>query len=298
MIKERDTRLQHPQQTYHSEGFAMQMQEGAGRHSEMDPAPDSGEENYVGSGRLKGRKALITGGDSGIGRAIVIAFVREGAQVAINYLPEEEEDAQALANFLKEEEIEIFLIPGDLREEKTCIGIVEQAHKDMEGLDILVLNAGAQTAVEDIADLFMDQIHKTFDVNVFAPMIMARTAISLLPPGSSILFTGSAEYYSPNKFLLDYAASKYAIVGFCKALAKQVIDKGIRVNTVCPGPVWTPLEVSGGNLDEAISQHGLDTPLKRAGQPVEMTGLYVHLASNEATYATGEIYGVTGGLSM
>jgi len=298
MKKERDTSLQHPQEIYYTEEFIMQKQEGTGSHHQMEPHPDSGEDNYVGSGRLKGRKALITGGDSGIGRAIVIAFAREGADVAINYLPEEEEDARSLAALLEEEGIKIYQLPGDLRDERICIGVVEQAYKDMQGLDILVLNAGVQTAQEDIADLTAEQVHQTFEVNVFAPMLMAKTAIPLMQPGSSIIFTGSAEYYTPNKLLLDYAASKYAIVGFSKALAKQTIDKGIRVNTVCPGPVWSPLEVVGGNPDEGIPKHGLDTPLKRAGQPVEISGIYVHLASNEATYTTGEVYGVTGGLSM
>lgn len=275
----------------------MQKQEGPGLNEKMKITPDSGEDTYKGSGRLEGLKALITGGDSGIGKAVTIAFVREGAQVAINYLPEEQKDADSLKKLLKKEKKEIILLPGDLRNEKTCKNIIKEAVARMEGLDILVLNAGVQIAQTDIANLTSKQIHQTFEVNVFAPMFMAKEAVSYMKPGASIIFTGSAEYYTPNKTLLDYAASKYAVVGFCKALSKQVIDKGIRVNAICPGPTWTPLEVSGGNPDDKIPEHGLDIPLKRPAQPVEMAPLYVFLASDDSSFASGEIYGLTGGLS-
>ncbi len=297
MAKNLNEGLVHPQKAYHHHEVPMQKQENTGSNRKMDPQPDSGEDSYIGHDRLKGRKALITGGDSGIGRAIVIAFIREGAEVAINYLPEEQEDADDLADFLDKENKPLILIPGDLTEEKSCIEIVQKANKMLGGLDILVLNAGVQIAQEDIADITEEQLKKTFNVNVFSSFYMTKAAIPLLPAGSSIIFTGSAEYYTPNKLLLDYAASKHALVGFSIGLSKQLIDKGIRVNTVCPGPVWTPLEVSGGNPDENIPKHGLDTPLKRPAQPVEMVGAYVFLASNEASYVTGEVYGVTGGLS-
>lgn len=275
----------------------MQKQEAPGLQSRMDPLPDCGEKSYAGHDRLKGRKALITGGDSGIGRAVAIAYAREGAQVAINYLEEEQSDADSLAALLREEGKELILLPGDLREVDTCHRIVKEAYRHLDGLDILVLNAGVQTAANDIADITEEQVHRTFEVNLYAPLFMAQTAVPLLPSGASIILTASAEYYTPNKLLLDYAASKSAVTAFGVALSKYLLDKGVRVNSVCPGPTWTPLEVSGGNPDEDIPKHGADTPLNRAAQPAEMAGIYVFLASDDASYITGEIYGITGGLS-
>ncbi|MCD8102560.1 MAG: SDR family oxidoreductase [Alistipes sp.] len=289
--------FRHPQKIYHQGEFPMQKQDPPGLESLMDPVPDCGEESYVGYGRLNGRKALITGGDSGIGRAVAIAFAREGAEVTITYLPVEEPDARSLADLLEGEGRTIHLIQADLREESACRNVVREAHRTMGGLDILVPNAAVQKAQWHIEDITAEQVRNTFEVNTFAPIFLAREAAGLLPEGASIIFTGSAEYYTPNRFLLDYAASKSAVVAFSIGLAKQLIDRGIRVNTVCPGPVWTPLEVSGGNPDELISQHGIDTPFQRPGQPVEVCGVYVFLASNEATYVSGEVYGVTGLLS-
>lgn len=289
--------MRHPQRAYIHEEFPMQKQAAPGLQSEMMPVPDSGEESYTGCGRLRGRRALITGGDSGIGRAVAIAFAREGAEICINYLPSEEEDARSLEELLTGEGKKISLLPGDIRDEEVCTELVHGAANKMGGLDILVPNAAVQTAQERIEDITAEQIRRTFETNVFAPIFLAREAVKILPEGSSIIFTGSAEYYTPNRFLLDYAASKSALVAFGIGLAKQLIDRGIRVNTVCPGPVWTPLEVSGGNPDEWIPKHGLDTPFKRPAQPVEMAGIYVFLASNEASYVSGEVYGVTGLLS-
>lgn len=289
--------LQHPTEKYHSGEFPMQKQEAPGLQSRMEPVPDCGEESYEGHGRLEGRKALITGGDSGIGRAVAIAFSREGARVAINYLEEEQSDADSLAELLRREGAEPVLLPGDLRKIDTCRRIVKEAHKKLGGLDILVLNAGVQQAAHDIAEITEEQVHHTFVVNVYAPLFLAQAAVPLLPSGASVIITASAEYYTPNKLLLDYAASKSAVTAFGVALSKYLLDKGIRVNSVCPGPTWTPLEVSGGNPDEAIPGHGADTPLQRAAQPAEMAGIYVFLASDEASYITGEIYGITGGLS-
>lgn len=297
MKKENIDGLQNPLYMYHNEEFPMQKQNPPGLNSKMSPVPDCGEQSYIGHGRLKGRKAFITGGDSGIGRAIAIAYAREGAQVAINYLPEEQSDADSLADLLDKEDLPLYMIPGDIRSEQSCIDLVNKAYELLEGLDILILNAAVQVAQKDIADLSAEQIQNTFEVNVFAPIYMAKAAIPLLPAGSSVLFTASAEYYTPNKMLLDYAASKSAVTAFSIGLSKQLMDKGIRVNAVCPGPVWTPLEVSGGNPDEDIPKHGLNTPIKRPAQPVEMTGIYVFLASQEASYITGEVYGLTGGLS-
>lgn len=275
----------------------MQKQEAPGLQSRMDPLPDCGETSYKGHGRLAGRKALITGGDSGIGRAVAIAFAREGAQVAINYLTEEQSDADSLADVLRKDGLEIEMLPGDLRDGDFCREVVEKAHERMDGLDILILNAGVQTAATDIAQIDREQVRRTFEVNVYAPLFMAQAAAPLLPSGASIIITASAEYYTPNKLLLDYAASKSAVTALGVALSKYFLDKGVRVNSVCPGPTWTPLEVSGGNPDEDIPRHGVDTPLSRAAQPAEMAGIYVFLASEEASYITGEIYGITGGLS-
>lgn len=275
----------------------MQKQEAPGLQSRMEPVPDCGERSYVGTGRLEGRKALITGGDSGIGRAVAIAFAREGARVAINYLDVEQSDADSLAELLRAESKELVQLPGDLREPETCSRIVREACEQLGGLDILVLNAGVQQAVTDIAQIDVEQVRDTFSVNVFAPLFMAQAAVPLLPSGASVIITASAEYYTPNKLLLDYAASKSAVTAFGVALSKYLLEKGIRVNSVCPGPTWTPLEVSGGNPDEDIPRHGVDTPLGRAAQPAEMAGIYVFLASEAASYITGEIYGITGGLS-
>lgn len=275
----------------------MQKQEAPGLQSRMDPVPDCGERSYVGTGRLEGRKALITGGDSGIGRAVAIAFAREGARVAINYLDVEQSDADSLADLLRAEGKELVQLPGDLCEPETCSRIVREACEQLGGLDILVLNAGVQQAVTDIAQIDVEQVRDTFSVNVFAPLFMAQAAVPLLPSGASVIITASAEYYTPNKLLLDYAASKSAVTAFGVALSKYLLEKGIRVNSVCPGPTWTPLEVSGGNPDEDIPRHGVDTPLGRAAQPAEMAGIYVFLASEAASYITGEIYGITGGLS-
>lgn len=294
---EKNKALEHPREKYHSGEFPMQKQDAPGLQSRMDPVPDSGEKSYKGLGRLKGRKALITGGDSGIGRAVAIAFAREGACVAVNYLEAEQSDADSLAEVLRADGAELVMLPGDLRDAATCCRIVTQAHERLGGLDILVLNAGVQTAATDIAEITEEQVRRTFEVNVFAPLYMAQAAVPLLPSGASIIITASAEYYTPNKLLLDYAASKSAVTAFGVALSKYLLEKGVRVNSVCPGPTWTPLEVSGGNPDDAIPQHGVDTPLGRAAQPAEMAGIYVFLASDDASYITGEIYGITGGLS-
>jgi len=282
---------------YPHEKFSMQKQEAPGLDEKMSPVPDCGEDTYVGCGRLTDRKALITGGDSGIGRAVAIAFAREGAEVAITYLPEEEKDVRTLNEVFEKDGKKLIAFGQDLREEEACRQVIEEAVEALGGIDIVVLNAAVQIAQTDINKLSAEQIQKTFEVNVFSPMYLSKAVIPHLPAGASVIFTGSAEYYTPNKTLMDYAASKSAVVAFSIALSKYLIEKGIRVNTVCPGPVWTPLEVSGGNPDEMIPEHGLDTPMKRSGQPVELAGIYVYLASNESTYVTGEVYGVTGGLS-
>ena len=266
-----------------------------GIQADMQPAPDCGEESYEGHGRLEGRKALITGGDSGIGRAVAIAYAREGADVAINYLPAEQKDAEEVAKLIREAGRKAVLIPGDISDEDFCKQMVQEANKQLDGLDILALIAGKQVAISNIEDLDTDQLRKTFEINVFSLFWIVKEALPLLPPGATIITTASIQAYQPGKELLDYAATKSAIIAFTRALAKQVASKGIRANAVAPGPFWSALQITGGQLDEKIPEFGQNTPLKRAGQPVELAGVYVLLASPESSYTTAEVYGVTGG---
>lgn len=276
--------------------YKKQMQEAPGIQSEMRPVPDSGEEWYEGCGRLQGRHALITGGDSGIGRAVAIAYAREGARVAINYLEEESGDTRSLAALLKKERIEIVLLPGDIRDESKAKEIVRRAAEKLGGLDILVLNAGVQTANKKMQEVTKEQLIDTFTVNVFSPFWMVQEASPLMPPGSSIIFTASSEFYKPAAKLMEYASSKFAVVGLSKAIAKELIDEGIRVNTVCPGSTWTPLEISGGLLKEDIPGHGTACLMQRAAQPYELAGIYVYLGSEESSYVTCATFGVDGGM--
>ncbi len=295
MKKDFSKGLHNPQKMYYDKKYPKQLQPSPGLQEKMKPVPDCGEESYIGRGRLERRKALITGGDSGIGRAVAIAYAREGAKVAINYLQPEQKDADDLAAVLSKENIELIQIPGDLRDEKECIRVIKQAEKKLGGLDILVLNASVQFAQEDILKLSTKQIHHTFETNVFAVMYMSREAMKYLPEGSSVIITSSAENFKPSKTLLDYAATKAAQIAFGRAFAKQAIDKGVRVNMVCPGPIWTALEIAGGLPEDKIPAHGQDSLMKRLGQPAELAGAYVYLASNESSYVTGEIITVTGG---
>lgn len=291
----KESNIQNPLDQYYNGGFEKQEQPSPGIQQKMHPVPDCGETSYEGHGRLRGRKALITGGDSGIGRAVAIAFAREGADIAVNYLPSEQPDADSLKELLEKEGAKITLIPGDLSEEQTNFDVVEKARQALGGLDILALIAGKQVALEHIEDLSTEQLVSTFATNVFSLYWMVKAALPHLPEGTSIITTTSIQAFQPSPILLDYAASKCAIVGFTRALAKQVAEKGIRVNSVAPGPIWTALEISGGQLQENIPDFGQDTPLKRAGEPVELAGVYVFLASPESSYVTAEVYGVTGG---
>nr|WP_144235646.1 SDR family oxidoreductase [Planomicrobium okeanokoites] len=293
------TNIPNPKNQYTTENFPKQYQEPPGLQTEMTPKPDCGETSYTGSNRLEGRKALVTGGDSGIGRAAAIAYAREGADVAINYLPEEQPDAEEVKQLIEAEGRKAILIPGDLSSESFCKELVEQAHKELGGLDILALIAGKQQAVESILDLPTEQLEKTFQINVYSLYWTVKAALPHLPEGSSIITTSSVEGFDPNPILLDYAATKFAIIGFTKALSKQIADKGIRVNSVAPGPIWTPLQISGGQPQENIPEFGKstpETPLGRAGQPVELAATYVFLASADSSYVTGQIYGITGGM--
>ncbi|MGD6857052.1 SDR family oxidoreductase [Bacillus infantis] len=290
---------ENPLKQFFNGDFPKQYQEPPGVQNEMkDPQPDCGEKSYKGTGRLKGRKALVTGGDSGIGRAAAIAYAREGADVAINYLPEEQKDAEEVKKLIEAEGRKAVLIPGDLSDESFCRDMVGQAKSELGGIDVLALVAGKQQAVENIEDLSSEQLRKTFEINVFSLYWTVQAALPHLPEGASIITTSSVQGYNPSPNLLDYAATKFAINGFTRGLAKQVASKGIRVNSVAPGPIWTPLQISGGQPQEVIPTFGQDTPLKRAGQPVELSSVYVFLASEESSYVTAQVYGVTGGIEL
>lgn len=291
----RKKNLPNPLDQYYTGEFPLKKQSAPGLQSKMEPVPDCGEESYVGHGRLKDRKALVTGGDSGIGRAVAIAYAREGADVAINYMPSEQKDAEEVADLIREAGLKAVLIPGDLSDEEFCKQMVQEANRQLEGLDILALIAGKQVAVDNIEELTTEQFKKTFETNVFSLFWTVKEALPLLPPGATIITTSSTQAYQPGNELLDYAATKSAIVAFTRGLAKQIAPKGIRANTVAPGPVWTPLQVVGGQPDEKIPKFGQNTPLKRAGQPVEVAAVYVLLASPESSFTTAEVYGVTGG---
>ncbi|MCM3788951.1 SDR family oxidoreductase [Domibacillus indicus] len=288
-----------PLEQYFNGEFPEQYQEPPGLQKEMSPLPDCGETSYKGSGKLTGRKALVTGGDSGIGRAAAIAYAREGADVAINYLPVEQPDAEEVKELIEKEGRKAVLIPGDLRSEEFCQEMVEKANSELGGLDILALVAGKQQAVEDIMDLSTEQIKATFETNVFSLYWTVKAAMPHLSAGASIITTTSVEAFNPSPMLLDYAATKGTIMNFTKAFAKQAASKGIRVNSVAPGPIWTPLQISGGQPTANIPKFGQETPptpLQRAGQPVELSDVYVFLASDSASYVTGQIYSITGGM--
>ena len=286
---------QNPLTQYPRPPFPRQPQNRPGTVNKMDPEPDHGEDSYVGFGRLKGRKALITGGDSGIGRAAAIAFAREGADVAINYLPSEEQNAQEVIKLIEAEGRTGVAIPGDIVEETFCKELVTTAVGKLGGLDILVNNAGRQTAQKSISDLTTEQFDNTFKVNVYAPFWITKEALKHMAAGASIINTASVQSFDPSSSLLDYAQTKACNVAFTKALAQQVAEKGIRVNAVAPGPFWTPLQSSGGQPQDKIEKFGGTTSLGRPGQPVETAPLYVLLASQEASYITGEVMGITGG---
>lgn len=295
MENKKQAELQNPLDEYYTGEYHKQRQEAPGIQSEMDPVPDCGEKTYVGNHRLEGRKALVTGGDSGIGRAAAIAYAREGADVAINYLPEEQSDAEEVAKLIEEAGRKAVLIPGDLRDENFCKEMIEKVNQELGGLDILALVAGKQVALKNIEELTTEQLKETFETNVYPLYWIVKAALPYLKPGSTIITTTSIQAFKPSPYLLDYAATKCAIEAFTRALAKQLASKGIRVNGVAPGPIWTALQVSGGQLQDNLPEFGKDTPMKRAGQPAELAGVYVHLASPESSYTTAEIYGVTGG---
>jgi NAD(P)-dependent dehydrogenase (short-subunit alcohol dehydrogenase family) len=287
--------MRDPQTQYPRPPFPKQPQSAPGLAAKMDPSPDHGEDSYVGFGRLKGRKALVTGADSGIGRAVAIAFAREGADVALNYLKVEDSDAEEVIRLIEAAGQKAVVIPGDLKDEAFCKELVQQAVDGLGGLDILVNNAGKQTAVEDIADITTEQFDDTMKTNVYAMFWITQAALPHMPPGSTIINTTSIQASQPSKNLLDYAMTKAAIANFTGGLAKQVAEKGIRVNAVAPGPYWTALQPSGGQPQDKIPTFGEQAPLGRPGQPAEIAPLYVLLASQESSYMTGNVYASTGG---
>jgi len=290
--------MQNPLHQYPQPEFPQQPQPVPGLASKMQPVPDHGETSYKGSGRLAGRKALVTGGDSGIGRAAAIAFAREGADVVINYLPQEQSDADEVISLIEAEGRRAIGMPGDLKSEAFCQELVRQASTELAGLDLLANVAGRQKAIADISELTTEQFDETFKTNVYALFWLCKAAIPLMPEGSSIINTASIQAYQPSPTLLDYAPTKSAIVAFSKALSKQVLPKGIRVNIVAPGPFWTPLQASGGQTQDVIKDFGSEVPMKRPGQPAECAPIYVFLASQESSYITGESFGVTGGNTL
>ena len=272
-----------------------QHQPEPGLDQKLEPKSDRGEFSYRGTGRLEGRRALVTGSDSGIGAAVAIAFAKEGADVALNYLPDEEPDAQVVKGIIEKAGRKAVLVPGDLTDRQFCETLADRAVDGLGGLDILVNNAGKQIAVENLEDLGDEQLTDTFTVNIIAMFRITKGALRHLQAGSSIINTTSIQAYEPSAHLLDYASTKAAINNFTKGLGQQLAPKGIRVNAVAPGPFWTPLQVSDGQPEEALPQFGQSTPLGRAGQPTELAPAYVFLASSESSYVIGETLNVNGG---
>jgi NAD(P)-dependent dehydrogenase (short-subunit alcohol dehydrogenase family) len=287
--------LEDPRSKYPKPPFPEQHQPWPGLASKMQPVPDHGEASYRGSGRLAGRKALITGGDSGMGRAAAIAFAREGADVAINYLPDEQSDADDVIGLIRSAGRKGVGIPGDLRDEAFCNDLVKRAIHELRGLDILVSNAGRQQSHASLLDISTEQFDWTMKTNIYAPFWIIKAALPSMPAGSCIIATASEQAYDPSPDLYDYAQTKAATMNFVKSLAKQLASKGIRVNGVAPGPVWTPLQISGGASPEKQKQFGSQAPLGRAGMPAELAGIYVQLADNHGSFATGQVYGSSGG---
>ena len=275
-----------------------QEQSFPGLDRDLEPRADHGEDSYRGTGRLEGRKALITGGDSGIGAAVAIAFAREGADVAISYLEAEREDAERIGGLIEHEGRKAILIAGDIRHRDFCRTLVSKAVDALGGLDILVNNAGHQEYHKEFTDISEDDLDRTMKTNVYGMFWITQDALAHMGPGSTIINTTSVQAYKPSPIIVDYASTKYAINGFTKGLAMQLAEKGIRVNAVAPGPVWTPLQVTEGQPPEKLDGFGENTALGRVGQPVEMAPAYVFLASPESSYVVGETINVNGGLPV
>jgi NAD(P)-dependent dehydrogenase (short-subunit alcohol dehydrogenase family) len=291
------THLIDPVTKYRTEGFPRQEQTQPGLTPATEPIPDHGETTYIGTGRLDGMRTLITGGDSGIGRAVAIAFAREGADVAISYLPEEEDDAADTASWVEKANQRSLKLPGDVRTEQQSTDLVARVVEEFGGLDVLVLNAAYQKNREGLESTPTEEIERVFETNLYAPLWTTRAAIPHLKAGSSIIVTSSIQAFNPSPELFDYAMTKAAQVALAKALAQQLGERGIRVNAVAPGPIWTPL-IPATEWPDKLPTFGQDTPLGRAGQPAEVAPAYVYLASQEASYVSGAVLPVTGGKGL
>lgn len=287
-----------PRHAHHAGSFPAQEQEQPGLTSRTLPRPDHGEDDYRGSERLRGRRALITGGDSGIGRAVAIAFAREGADVAIAHLPEEQSDADDTLALITGAGRVGLSLAGDLRDESFATSIVGDTIEGLGGLEVLVLNAAYQKDRDGLENLETAELDRVFRTNLSAMVFTARAALPHLAAGASIIVTSSVQAASPSPSLVDYAMTKAAQVAFVQALAEELGPRGIRVNAVAPGPIWTPLIPATGWDEERLASFGQDTPLGRAGQPAELAGAYVYLASDEASYVSGAVLPVTGGKSL
>ena len=284
-----------PTEEFHSDDFPDENIEHPGLTTDMTMQPDHGEQSYRGTARLRDRRAIITGGDSGIGRAIAIAFAREGADVALAYLPEEEDDARETARWVTEAGRRVITVPTDLQEERNCDALITHAVGELGGIDIVINNAAYQMSLDQgLESLTTAQLLRTYRTNIFAMFWVCRAALPHLEPGSSIINTASIQAFDPSPQLIDYASTKAAIVNFTKCLALQAAERGIRVNAVAPGPIWTPL-IPATMPNEKAKTFGQETPVGRAGQPAEVAPAYVFLASQESSYVTGEVIGVTGG---
>ena len=287
--------LQDPRKLYNIDSLPDQEQDTPALQSEMTPKPNCGEESYQGNNRLEGRNALITGGDSGIGRAAAIAYAREGANVAIQFFPGEEKDANEVKDLIEKEGKKALLLPYDLRDDHAATEIVTKTIDAFGAIDILVLNAAQQIAHTSLKELTMKQVHDTFKVNIISMFETVKAVEDHLEPGSAIITTTSVQSFDPSAPLIDYAATNGAISNFTVSLSSYFAEKGVRVNAVAPGPIWTPLQLDGGQVEGSLPEFGQGSPLGRPGQPVELAPVYVLLASNDASYITGQIYGVTGG---
>jgi NAD(P)-dependent dehydrogenase (short-subunit alcohol dehydrogenase family) len=274
--------------------FPKQEQTHPGTVKKLNPPADHGEESYVGIGKLRGRAAIVTGADSGIGRAVAIAFAKEGADVLLSYLPEEEPDAAEVVAAIAKAGRKAVKLPGDIRKPEYCQGLVSAALKEFGRLDVVVNNAGFQMIHDKLEDVPLDEVKRTFDTNIFGTFALTQAALKELKPGASILNTTSIQAYQPGENLVAYAATKAAVLSMTKSVAKLAMEQGVRVNAVAPGPVWTPL-IPSTMPTEKVEKFGENTVFKRPAQPVELAKLFVFLASDDASYVTGEVFGATGG---
>ena len=290
-------RNEDPTTAHHDGGFPQQEQDQPGHIDRTTPEPDHGEGSYRGNAKLKGKRALITGGDSGIGRAVAIAFAREGADVAISYLAEEQHDAEETARLVEDAGQQALLLPGDIQREDHCKAIVADTVAKLGGIDVLVLNAGYQESRDGLESIPTEEFDRVFKTNLYSMMWIGREVIPHLESGASVITTTSIQAFNPSPELIDYAMTKAAQVAFTKALAQQLGEKGIRVNAVAPGPIWTPL-IPATSWPDKLPTFGQDTPLGRAGQPAELAPAYVYLASDDASYVSGAVIPVTGGKGL